>query len=280
MHFLCRAEVVAPFCTAPKRWIAGLSVGLQRVVTTRLLQDIGVDRGVGACAGRCHDKQFDKKDHAFHWRNLHWQPSVARHEGSVQSTSITNPTAATPPSSCRASRRRLRCSSRSAVPPGSQQNGARSKFSARQSPSSQSPLLCHPETWSRSATPHPSDGNSPSRVRCWRTTNAPGSRGTGRRHSRQPIAGDIGKMIVAGDFSRRGPGPQAPDQVGHDVDTDVSHAEIRRADPAGIAAGRVEQRGNPKSRQQPWQFTRSTAVASSSEPRPDADFAAPHRLTS
>jgi hypothetical protein len=70
----------------------------------------------------------------------------------------------------------------------------------------------------------------------------------------QPIKGDVGEMIFAADRACDGAGLQAIDQIRHDIDADIAHAQIGGADPAGIAAGRIEQRGDCEFVKQPRQF--------------------------
>ena len=98
--------------------------------------------------------------------------------------------------------------------------------------------------------------------------------------SRQRITGDIGEMIFALDFSRGDPGLQPLDQRRHDIDADGAHtwiaALIQPASPQGASSSDVtssfsNSRGNS---------ARSAAVASISEPSPEVDAAAPHKLVS
>jgi hypothetical protein len=72
--------------------------------------------------------------------------------------------------------------------------------------------------------------------------------------SRQQIAGDIGEMVFTADFSRGGASPQALDQHSHDVNAHKAHAEIGPVDPAGVAAGRIEQRNYRKLPEKPRQL--------------------------
>jgi len=69
--------------------------------------------------------------------------------------------------------------------------------------------------------------------------------------SRQRVAGDIGEMIFALDFPGSRTGLQALDQRRHDIDADGAHAQIRLIDPAGVAAGRIEQCGHAEFFEQP-----------------------------
>ena len=87
-------------------------------------------------------------------------------------------------------------------------------------------------------------------------------------------------MVLALDVAGGGAGLQTLDQVRHDVDADIAHAEIglliQPASPQGASSNEVtpsfwKSRGNS---------ARNTAVASSSEPRPEVDAGAPHRLVS
>src|SRR5438552_3538685 len=71
---------------------------------------------------------------------------------------------------------------------------------------------------------------------------------------RQWIAGDIGEAVFARDLSGGGARLQALDQRRHDVHPDQAHAQISMIDPAGVAAGRVEQRRDAESLEQKRQF--------------------------
>ena len=72
--------------------------------------------------------------------------------------------------------------------------------------------------------------------------------------SRQRISGNIGEMVFALDLACGNACLQALDQGWHDVDADQPHAQIGGIDPAGVAAGRIEQRCHAEPLQQPRQF--------------------------
>ena len=128
----------------------------------------------------------------------------------VQTHWITNRKAATPPGSCRASRRRPRCSSRSATRPALPTE--RRALEIQRAPVAILAIEVGLPVGKRGGDQprrRRSAGNSRPRVPCWRMRDARGSRGTGWRRigARGTPAGDIGETVIAGDFSRRRRGP-------------------------------------------------------------------------
>ena len=127
-------------------------------------------------------------------------------------------------------------------------NGGRSKFSARQSPSSQSRLVCH----SGNVVVISQVAPAPAKI-----LDRAGDIGKGEMHQavaaqdgiggRQGIAGDVGEQVIAIDIAAP---LQRRDQTGHDIDAGDAHAEVGAHDPAAVAARGIKQGAHAKPLQQ------------------------------